>query len=186
MIHLLINKLPCCNSNDITWKHIDNTLYDKHTQHVTEQPIAKVGIPENIQEAVTQVTTVTPVTTVTQVTRVKETYMVDVTTDKTKKKANDKATVIKPLDIILSESCTFDSSLDNIKQKLIDFISKKEFSKVFGMTKSADIMSGIVNNRWNKSTALFISFLFDKSVNYNSSIVLYNSEKNNGVIATTV
>ena len=43
-------------------------------------------------------------------------------------------------------------------------------------------MSGIVNNRWNKATALFISFLFDKEVYYNDNIVIYNKEKNNGRI----
>jgi hypothetical protein len=106
-------------------------------------------------------------------------------TKATKETKETKANIIKPLEIILAESCTFESSLDTVKEKLIEFITKKEFSKVFGMTKSADIMSGVVNNRWNKSTALFISFLFNKSVNYNNTMVLYNSEKNNGVIETT-
>ena len=41
-------------------------------------------------------------------------------------------------------------------------------------------MSGIVNNRWNKSTALFISFLLDKEVYYNDKAVIYNKEKNKG------
>ena len=43
-------------------------------------------------------------------------------------------------------------------------------------------MSGIVNNRWNKSTALFISFLLDKEVYYNDKTILYNKEKNGGRI----
>jgi hypothetical protein len=45
-------------------------------------------------------------------------------------------------------------------------------------------MSGIVNNRWNKSIALFISFLFDKSINYNSNIITYNKEKCKEIIET--
>ena len=54
------------------------------------------------------------------------------------------------------------------------------------MTKSSEIMSGIVNNRWNKSIALFISFLFDKSINYNNNIITYNKEKSKEVIQTMI
>lgn len=61
-------------------------------------------------------------------------------------------------------------------------ISTEEFSKIFGLTKCAEIMSGIVNNRWNKSTALFISFLLDKEVYYNDKLIIYNKEKNIGRI----
>jgi hypothetical protein len=50
------------------------------------------------------------------------------------------------------------------------------------MTKCAEIMSGIVNNRWNKSTVLFISFLLDKEVYYNEKVIIYNKEKNKGRI----
>jgi hypothetical protein len=64
-------------------------------------------------------------------------------------------------------------------------ISKEEFTKVFGLTKCAEIMSGIVNNRWNKSTALFISFLLDKEVYYNDKVLIYNKEKNKGRITIT-
>ena len=39
-------------------------------------------------------------------------------------------------------------------------------------------MSGIVNNRWNKSTALFISFLFEKGINYNNTIINYYKNSN--------
>ena len=82
----------------------------------------------------------------------------------------------------MSETLSFHNSTDYIKESLITMISKEEFSKIFGLTKCAEIMSGIVNNRWNKSTALFISFLFDKEVYYNDKIVLYNKEKNRGRI----
>ena len=43
-------------------------------------------------------------------------------------------------------------------------------------------MSGIVNNRWNKSTVLFISFLFNKSVEYNDVIVSYKKDEYKDII----
>lgn len=96
----------------------------------------------------------------------------------TQKRANkDKNT---PMKIIMEESLTYDAYRDDVRDKIIKFISTKEFNKVFGITKSAEIMSGIANDRFNKSTVLFISFLFDKCVIYNDKNIIYN--KNNGVI----
>ena len=85
-----------------------------------------------------------------------------------------------PMKIILEESLTYDTYRDDVRDKIIKFISTKEFNKVFGITKSAEIMSGIANDRFNKSTVLFISFLFDKCVIYNDKNIIYN--KNDGVI----
>ena len=87
---------------------------------------------------------------------------------------------VGPMKIILDESLSYDTFRNDVRDKIINFISSKEFAKVFGMTKSAEIMSGIANDRFNKSTALFISFLFDKCVVYNKNIIIYN--KNNGII----
>ena len=103
-----------------------------------------------------------------------------------KPKKIQKKTILKPLDVIMKESNTFDDFKDNIKEKLIDFVSKKEFSKVFGITKSSEVMSGIVNNRWNKGTALFISFLFGKSIEYNEAIISYNKDTYKGIIVLTI
>jgi hypothetical protein len=88
-----------------------------------------------------------------------------------------------PMKIILEESLTYDTYRDDVRDKIIKFISTKEFNKVFGITKSAEIMSGIANDRFNKSTVLFISFLFDKCVIYNDKNIIYN--KNNGVITVS-
>jgi hypothetical protein len=103
-----------------------------------------------------------------------------------KPKKMQKKTLLKPLDVIMKESNTFDDFKENIKQKLIDFVSKKEFNKVFGVTKSSEVMSGIVNNRWNKATALFISFLFSKSIEYNEAIISYNKDTYKGMIVLTI
>jgi hypothetical protein len=88
----------------------------------------------------------------------------------------------KPLDVILQETNTFPQAVDKVKDKLIEVLSSNEYTKVFGAKKSAEMMTGIVNNKWNKSTVLFLSFLFDKAVVYNEDIILYNKEKNNGTI----
>jgi hypothetical protein len=82
-----------------------------------------------------------------------------------------------PINIILEESVTCDIYKNDVKDKLISFVSSIEFSKVFGATKSAEIMSGIVNERVNKSVALFISFLFDKRVLYNEKEIIYDKNK---------
>jgi len=103
-----------------------------------------------------------------------------------KPKKMQKKTLLKPLDVIMKESNTFDDFKDNIKEKLIDFVSKKEFNKVFGITKSSEVMSGIVNNRWNKATALFISFLFSKSIEYNEAIISYSKDTYKGTIVLTI
>ena len=98
----------------------------------------------------------------------------------TQKKAIGNKDKNSPMKIILEESLTYDTYRDDVRDKIIKFISTKEFNKVFGITKSAEIMSGIANDRFNKSTVLFISFLFDKCVIYNDKNIIYN--KNNGVI----
>ena len=98
----------------------------------------------------------------------------------TQKKGNRNNDKNSPMKIILEESQTYDTYRDDVRDKIIKFISTKEFNKVFGITKSAEIMSGIANDRFNKSTVLFISFLFDKCVIYNDKNIIYN--KNNGVI----
>jgi len=98
----------------------------------------------------------------------------------TQKKGNRNNDKNSPMKIILEESQTYDTYRDDVRDKIIKFISTKEFGKVFGITKSAEIMSGIANDRFNKSTVLFISFLFDKCVIYNDKNIIYN--KNNGVI----
>jgi len=103
-----------------------------------------------------------------------------------KPKKMQKKTLLKPLDVIMKESNTFDDFKDNIKEKLIDFVSKKEFNKVFGITKSSEVMSGIVNNRWNKAMALFISFLFSKSIEYNEAIISYSKDTYKGTIVLTI
>ena len=165
MIDVLYNKLQSIdNVDDIEWKDVDLPIFSKHVQYCKElfreQPVIEIIKEKEV--------------------------ILHVPILKSKKDIVSKKDItIKPLDIINRETISFNNSTEYIKDKLITLISKDEFSKIFGITKCAEIMSGIVNNRWNKSTALFISFLLDKEVYYNDNIVIYNKEKNNGRITIT-
>jgi hypothetical protein len=152
MIKILYDKISNGNNDDLLWKADNNEAYNKFSQHVEYKEPIKE--PEIKPEK-------KPVI---------------------KEKKSQKKTLLKPLEIILNESNTFGDFQDNVKDKLIKFITQKEFNKVFGITKSSEIMSGIVNNRWNKSTALFISFLFNKSIEYNDAIISYKKDEYKEVI----
>lgn len=152
MIKILYDKISNGNNDDLLWKADNNEAYNKFSQHVEYKEPIKE--PEIKPEK-------KPVV---------------------KEKKSQKKTLLKPLEIILNESNTFGDFQDNVKDKLIKFITQKEFNKVFGITKSSEIMSGIVNNRWNKSTALFISFLFNKSIEYNDAIISYKKDEYKEVI----
>ena len=65
-----------------------------------------------------------------------------------------------------------------IKQKLIEFITIPEFSKAFGVKKSAEIISALTRNSWNQSMVLFISFLLDATIVYKEKNYIFNKEKN--------
>jgi len=212
MIKLLTEKLCSCeNNNNILWKSNNIEVYKKFSQYipndfveqtikipiikkeVVEQtikiPIIKKEVVEQtikipiIKKEVVQQTIKIPIIKKEVVEQTIKIPIIkkEVVEQKIKKNTS---TLFKPIEIILSETFTFNTNAQLVKQNIIDFISKQEFSKVFGMKKSAEIMSGIVNDKWNISTALFISFLFDKEVYYNNSKIIYNKEKNTGIIST--
>jgi hypothetical protein len=87
-----------------------------------------------------------------------------------------------PLDLIIKYTSTTNKMKSEIKEKLIELITIPEFSKAFGLKKSAEVISAITRDSWNQSIALFISFLLEKNVIYKSKSYLYNKEKKNGDI----
>jgi hypothetical protein len=204
MIDILYNKLKVSDISDAEWKDVNPELFKKHSQYSLQslQSLQSLhNVIEPIKEVVNELPEITKVTKVAEVTKVPEvTEVTDVPLSQPQKsspilaKNNRKETkdtketkdmVNKPLNIIISETTSFNNSTEYIKEALITMISKDEFTKVFGQTKCAEIMSGVVNNRWNKSTALFISFLLDKEVYYNDKVIIYNKEKNKGRITIT-
>ena len=73
----------------------------------------------------------------------------------------------------------------DIKSKLIEFISLPEFSKAFGMKKSSEIMTALSKDSWNQSISLFISFLLDKHIIYKEKSYIYNKNNNNAIITVS-
>ena len=199
MIDILYNKLGASNDASIAeWKDVDAEIFKKHSQHSLQiQCMQHIQhMQNNVKDAVKDVKTVKDVNEeinvipeITEEPLSKPLQLPPIPTILAKNKRKDtkdtKDTANKPLNIIISETTSFNNSTEYIKEALITMISKDEFAKVFGLTKCAEIMSGIVNNRWNKSTALFISFLLDKEVYYNDNIIIYNKEKNKGRITIT-
>ena len=81
-----------------------------------------------------------------------------------------------------AEAAILEHYTEEIKQKIIEFITIPEFSKAFGVKKSAEVISAITRDTWNQSTALFISFLLDSSIIYKDKPYLFNKEKNRNEI----
>jgi hypothetical protein len=196
MIDVLYNKLATANDiSQVEWKDVSESIFNKHAQHsqhsqhsntkvIVEEQVLTRQSPQSPPQPIILVNTnaiqednkdVKPLKQLKQ-------PMISLQTPKSISKKKEKDTTIKPLEIIISETSSFNNSTSYVKEALVAMISKEEFAKIFGATKCAEMMSGIVNNRWNKSTALFISFLLDKEICYNDKVMLYNKEKNKGKI----
>jgi len=83
-----------------------------------------------------------------------------------------------PINLIINQTFTANVMKNEVRQKIIDFVTEPEFSKAFGSKKSGEIVSAILRDSWNQSTALFISFLLDANVIYKDKSYLYNKDKN--------
>lgn len=106
----------------------------------------------------------------------KETIKSSIITSTTKQKKET------PLELIIKYTYSNNKMKQEIKQKLIEFITIPEFSKAFGVKKAAEVISAITRDSWNKSTALFISFLLDSNIIYKDKSYLYNKDKNKNEI----
>jgi hypothetical protein len=87
-----------------------------------------------------------------------------------------------PIDLILRLTSVDKIMKVDIKNKLIEFISLPECSKVFGMKKSSEIMTALTKDSWNQSISLFISFLLNKNVIYKEKSYVYYKDKENETI----
>ena len=79
--------------------------------------------------------------------------------------------ICNQLNLMISEN-----TYNYIKTKITNNLENKKYIKVFGVKKTAEIVSGIVNNKWNISLVLFMSFLLDKKFIYLKKEILYNKE----------
>lgn len=83
-----------------------------------------------------------------------------------------------PLELIIKYTVGTDKMKQEMKEKIIELITLPEFSKAFGVKKSAEIISAITRDSWNQSIALFVSFLLDSNVVYKEKSYLFNKDKN--------
>ena len=189
MIDILYNKLGASNDASVAeWKDVHPDIFNRHSQHSLHSlhSLHLHNKPEKAEEVIPVIPVIPEITKITEEPLSKPLQLSPILAKNKRRDTKDtKDSANKPLNIIISETTSFHNSTEYIKESLITMISKDEFTKVFGLTKCAEIMSGIVNNRWNKSTALFISFLLDKEVYYNEKVLIYNKEKNKGRITIT-
>jgi hypothetical protein len=143
------------NTDEILWKYTEKMdAFAKFTQYMPEQickkeePVAMAMVIEETPKA--SVSVIPP--------------------QKTSKRS---AARLTPMDIIVTLTENNVINADYIKQSLKDFISKKEFQKVFGIKKTSEIMQALTDNKFNKSMALFISFMYDVVIIYMNKEVSY-------------
>lgn len=154
-------------TNDLLWTFTDKPcLYMKHTQYVPAHLFNYVDPIIQSQDKSEPIEAV-PI-------QLPETIK-SVSTKSAKCTKKDKQT---PLDIIILLSDNNAINADYIKQCIKNFISTKEFQKVFTLKKTSEVMKGITENKWNKSLVLFISFIFDVSFVYLGKDVMYDTHNN--------
>lgn len=168
----ILSILPS-KSNDkcLLWKYEDRQdLYDKYTQYTDE----------NVTENKTDMIRVSSfkkcaVNVEKQETKDEESLLTEkIEKTQVPKKSNKRDS---PMTIVVKITDNIEINSEYMRNKLIQFISQKEFQKFFGVKKTADVMKGLTENKWNKSVALFMSFMFDISFIYLNKSVKYNSEK---------
>ena len=151
-----ISKLELKQHEDTMWKLENIDLYNKFTQYIYNEKIKENKV-------------------------LNETEKLQVTDNLVNKKIK-----ISPIELICKNNKIIynELSLKYIKEKLVNMITLKEFSKNFGNKKSSEIMNGVVNNKWNTSLALFMSFLFNSKIIYQGKDILFKKDLINYSIIT--
>ena len=159
----IMNTLPDNHiSNETLWIYKDNIeIFNKYNQQV----IHKIKKEEIKKEEIKK----------------DEIKKDEIKKDEIKKEEIKKGKITKknesPIDLILRLTLVDKIMKQDIKDKLIEFISVPEFSKVFGMKKTSEIMTAISKESWNQSISLFISFLLNKNIIYKDKSYIYNKDK---------
>jgi hypothetical protein len=160
----ILNELPDEHiSNETLWIYKENVdIFNKYNQMVTHNKK-----PTIIKEEPKLTIKEEPKPTIKEVVK---------TTNKNNNKQES------PIDLIIRLTSSNKIMKVDIKNKLIDFISLPECSKVFGMKKSSEIMTALTKDSWNQSISLFISFLLNKNVIYKEKSYVYYKDKENETI----
>ena len=187
------------NNNKLLWKLDNNNLYNKFTQYVllnNETKIINNALEEvkykekenTINENTVNENIVNENTVIENEKNIKNNILnnnlsennnnsIDINLKNLKNKNKNKKKVL-PLELICNELNLMISENTNnyIKTKITSILEDKKYIKVFGVKKTAEIVSGIVNNKWNISLVLFMSFLLDKKFIYLKKEILFNKE----------
>lgn len=168
---LLTNLFPTCSDySDLVWKYTDKpATFAKFTQFV--YPPNKIPAVEEPVHVVIETKDVLVKNEPIHQPTLPETVPKPDTVKPAKQSRRQ-----LPMQVIIQLSENVPINTDYIKTSLIEFISKKDFQKVFGVKKTAEVMKGITENKWNKSLVLFLSFMYDTAFVYLNKDVVYNSE----------
>ena len=169
---IILNKLPNeYEKNKTLWVYEDNIpIFEKYNQfqkEIINEPIIKKEIINN-----------EPVIKKDIINQFQQEIIKEPVIKKEIIKKDKDTTKQTPINLIINQTFTANVMKNEIRQKLIDFVTEPEFSKAFGIKKSGEIVSAIVRDSWNQSIALFISFLLDANIIYKDKSYLYNKDKN--------
>ena len=158
---------------ELLWKYDDRTdLYQLFTQYVDVK-----NIEQHIPKELITFQKSTPIQETQNYETKKSNKIKNNIVPKISDQCNDIKKRLNPIDIAITVSENIDLNSGYIHDKLIEFISRKEFQKFFGVKKTADVMKGLTENKWNKSLVLFMSFIFDIAFIYLKKEVKFNADK---------
>lgn len=166
------------HGSDIMWEYRENIdIFNKYSQIIdaykcsdTKVEVKKCMETKDVVVCPTPtVPTTAPTTPIAPVTVSTKNHIVRGNVQQTESQIKK-----NPIELAI-EICATDK--DYIKMKIMEIISVKEFQTVFGVKKTAEMMKGITENKWNKSLAILFSFLFDISFVYLKKEVVFDSTK---------
>ena len=171
-----MNTLPDNHtSNETLWTYKDNIeIFNKYNQQV----IQKSPQPKPLEKP--QEVIQTPIL----ISKPKEPISTPKITLEEPSKTK-KSKLESPLDLIIRFTYVDKIMKQDIKNKLIQFISEPEFSKVFGLKKSSEIMTALTKDSWNQSISLFISFFLNKHIIYKEKSYIYYKNSENPIITVS-
>ena len=182
--------------NNLLWK-IDNIeKYNKFTQFINNNEIENNLNDEKKVEIIEKEKTKLPLEIIEKENKV-ENNLNDEKKVEIIEKEKKKNKKILPLEIIEKEKkenkkilplnliCNYSNLIDTIdnvkiiKEKLIEKITNQNYIKVFGRKASSEILKNLIENKWNKSLVIFISFLFEIKIIYLKKEILFIKELKN-------
>ncbi len=168
-----MNTLPDNHiSNETLWIYKDNIeIFNKYNQQVIHSTKKEETKKEEIKKEEIKKEEIKKEEIKKEEIKKEEIKKEEIKKEKTTKKNES------PIDLILRLTLVDKIMKQDIKDKLIEFISVPEFSKVFGMKKTSEIMTAISKESWNQSISLFISFLLNKNIIYKDKSYIYNKDK---------